>query len=223
VEVAVPRGDGAPGPDAPGLDAAFLPLATRRGVPRARLAQPLVFELRDRTGTPLAGRRVAFRAVNAQADPDTATTDSAGRAAVQVTLGTRTGLAVVTAAVDSLERADTLQVEPGTAVELVLERDGARVDGGRILVAQGVPFALVLRARDRYGNETSTASLTERLQEMRSAYNARAERLLTLLAVRPEERATVLTFRPQRPGSTELAIDVGLAVRVAVEVVSAGR
>lgn len=223
VEVGLADAGGAPGPAAPAVEAAFLPLGPRGGVPRARLPQPLVFEVRDSAGTPLAGRRVGFRAVNAQTDPDSVTTDSAGRAAVQVTLGTRAGLAVVTAAVDSLERADTLQVEPGTAVELVLERDGARVDGGRILVEEGVPFALTLRARDRYGNETSTASLTERLQEARSAYNARAMRLLTLLAVRPEGRAAVLTFRPQRAGSTELAIEVGLVARVAVEVVPAGR
>src|SRR2546427_11976703 len=56
-------------------------------------------------------------------------TDSSGQVAVEVRLGMKAGHAYVTALVDSLRRQDTLEVEPGVAFELVLEREDQRVDG----------------------------------------------------------------------------------------------
>src|SRR5438046_8809855 len=95
----------------------------------------------------MPGRVVVFRSRTAQFPRDSAVTDSAGRARVEVTLGSQAGVAVVTASFDSVQTAETLHVDPGPAVELILERDGARVDGGRIIVERDVPFALTLKAR----------------------------------------------------------------------------
>ena len=207
----------------PELAPRFVAGTLRRGLPRTHLGDAPIVEVRNRSGAPLAGKTVTFQATNAQVDPTSAVTDSAGQVRVEVTLGTKAGMALVTAVVDSVRAQDTLQVVPGAAVELVLERDGQRVDGGRILVELGVPFGLTLRARDGYGNMTSTASLTGRLQELRSSYNTRPERKLDLLAVQPEDQATVLMFKPMRLGSTDLMIAVGLTTTVSVEVVPPSR
>ncbi len=207
----------------PELAPRFVAGTLRRGLPRTHLGDAPILEVRNRAGAPLAGKTVTFQATNAQIDPTSGVTDSAGQVRVEVTLGTKAGMALVTAVVDSVRAQDTLQVVPGAAVELVLERDGQRVDGGRILVELGVPFGLTLRARDGYGNMTSTASLTGRLQELRSSYNTRPERKLDLLAVQPEDQATVLMFKPMRLGSTDLMIAVGLTTTVSVEVVPPSR
>ncbi len=226
VVIATPPPPSPPRPEpAPpsGLEAGFVRGAVRSGSVRTRLADALTFAVRGRAGNPVQGRVVRFQGVNAQVEPDSAVTNSAGQVQLQVVLGSKAGIAVVAAVVDSLRTEDTLDVQPGAAFELSLERDGQRVDGGRILVELGVPFALRLRARDRYGNLTSTASLTGRLQELRSAYNSRADRRLELLAVQPEDLAAVLTFKPVQLGSTDVQITVGLTTAVAVEVVAASR
>src|SRR6266704_3639965 len=206
-------------PAVPLLDAGFVSGAVQRGLPRTRLADALTFQVRTPSGAPLPGKPVTFQAVNAELDKDSASTDSSGQVAVQVRLGMKAGHAFVTALVDSLRRQDTLEVEPGVAFELVLEREDQRVDGGRILVDFGVPFSLTLRARDRYGNATPTATLTARLGELRETYNSRSERLLDLIAIQPQGTAIVLTFKPIRLGSTDLMIDVGLTTSVSMEVI----
>ncbi|PYO84604.1 MAG: hypothetical protein DMD65_02650 [Gemmatimonadetes bacterium] len=206
-------------PSRPLLDAGFVSGAVQRGLPRTRLADALTFQVRTPSGAPLPGKPVTFQAVNAELDKDSALTDSSGQVAVEVRLGMKAGHAFVTALVDSLRRQDTLEVEPGVAFELVLEREDQRVDGGRILVDFGVPFSLTLRARDRYGNATPTATLTARLGELRETYNSRSERLLDLIAIQPQGTAIVLTFKPIRLGSTDLMIDVGLTTSVSMEVI----
>ena len=206
-------------PAVPLLDAGFVSGAVQRGLPRTRLADALTFQVRTPSGAPLPGKPVTFQAVNAELDKDSALTDSSGQVAVEVRLGMKAGHAFVTALVDSLRRQDTLEVEPGVAFELVLEREDQRVDGGRILVDLGVPFSLTLRARDRYGNATPTATLTARLGELRETYNSRSERLLDLIAIQPQGTAIVLTFKPIRLGSTDLMIDVGLTTSVSMEVI----
>jgi len=203
----------------PLLDAGFVSGAVQRGLPRTRLADALTFQVRTPSGAPLPGKSVTFQAMNAELDKDSALTDSSGQVAVEVRLGMKAGHAFVTALVDSLRRQDTLEVEPGVAFELVLEREDQRVDGGRILVDFGVPFSLTLRARDRYGNATPTATLTARLGELRETYNSRSERLLDLIAIQPQGTAIVLTFKPIRLGSTDLMIDVGLTTSVSMEVI----
>lgn len=192
---------------------------TRGGVARTQLGEPLVFEARTTAGQPLAGRVVRFRARNAQLARDSAVTDSAGQVRMDVTLGTLVGPAVVTASLDSVQRADTLHVYAGPPVELVLERDGTRVDGGRIIVELGVPFALTVKARDGYGNIVPTAALSRALQDLVARFNARRQ-LLTALGVESDSLSASLRFQPIALGSTDLTIAVGLSASVSVEVVT---
>src|SRR5690242_4323803 len=106
----------------------------QRGIARTRLNDPLVFQVRNSLGRPLAGKTVAFRAINADVSADSVVTDSAGFARVEVTLGKQAGPALVTASVDSMQKQASLSVEPAAPVGVVIERDGMRVDGSTMAV-----------------------------------------------------------------------------------------
>src|SRR5205823_12408398 len=122
-------------------------------------------------------------------------TASTGRARVDVTLGSQAGLALVTASLDSVQAAETLHVAPGRAVELILERDGARVDGGRIIVERDVPFALTLKARDGYGNLIPTVSLARTLQDVLRQYSVRSQ-LLRFVGGQSDSLTAAIRFKP---------------------------
>jgi hypothetical protein len=190
----------------------------QRGVARTLLSEPLVFQAHSVSGRPLPGRVVVFRVRNAQITRDSVVTDSTGRARVDVTLGSQAGLALVTASLDSVQAAETLRVDPGPAVELILERDGARVDGGRIIVERDVPFALTLKARDGYGNLIPTTSLSRMLQDVLRQYNVRSQ-LLRFVGVESDSLTAVIKFKPVVIGTTDLTISAGLTATVSVEVV----
>jgi hypothetical protein len=193
----------------------------QRGMARTRLSEPLVFQAYSVSGRPLPGRVVRLRARNAQVS-DSAVTDSTGRAPIAVMLGAQAGSAVVTASLDSVEVAETLSVHPGPAVELMLERDGMRVDGRRILVELDVPFVLTLKARDGYGNLLPTASLVRRLQDVLRQYDARRQ-LVEFVGVTTDSLTAALTFKPIALGTTALTIAAGLTATVSVDVVRPSR
>lgn len=195
---------------------------TLRGKVRTSLDEALVFEAWTRLGLPAVGRQVSFHAVNAAVSPTTATTDTAGRAFVGVTLGERVGQAIVVATIDSVEKHVTLQVEPGLPVELVLRRDGVAVDSGPITVALGETLRIRLRGRDAYGNWANVATLARPLREQRDDIS-RKLRLLRLDAVADEGPSVLLTFVAVRTGSAELAVGYGIAASVRVEVVRDSR
>ncbi len=73
------------------------------GAPAAVLPESLVVQLNDESGQPLPGAAVHFAADagSGTVGPDSATTDAAGRAAVQWTLGPDTGAQFATASVES--------------------------------------------------------------------------------------------------------------------------
>jgi len=75
----------------------------QQGLPGETLADPLVVSLQDIAGRPVAGAPVRFQFTDdlpsASLTPDTATTDSTGRAAARVRLGRRTGVQAVDATV----------------------------------------------------------------------------------------------------------------------------
>jgi hypothetical protein len=190
----------------------------QRGVARTLLSEPVVFQAHSASGRPLPGRVVVFRVRNAQITRDSVVTDSAGHARIDVTLGSQAGLAVVTASLDSVQAAETLRVDPGPAVELILERDGARVDGGRIIVERDVPFALTLKARDGYGNLIPTTSLSRTLQDVLRQYNVRSQ-LLRFVGVQSDSLTAAIKFKPVAIGTTDLTISAGLTATVSVEVV----
>src|SRR5713101_3599700 len=61
------------------------------GVVGSTLAIPLVVQVQDGAGSPVAGIAVAFTAINAMVDPASVNTDSLGRAATRATLGSTVG------------------------------------------------------------------------------------------------------------------------------------
>jgi hypothetical protein len=183
-------------------ETAFLPGPTR-GEVGSGLSAPLVFQARTKLGQPAVGRPVAFRAVNASVVPTTTTTDAAGQARVDVTLGDRIGPAVIVATIDSLEKQVTLQAAPGPAADLVLEYKGTRVDGTWLVVGLDTTFTVRLRARDARGNATSVASLAPMLRQ--TLLRARFQ-VARLLSVQEEPTAVVLTFKAVQAGQATVKL-----------------
>ncbi|HUL48590.1 MAG TPA: Ig-like domain-containing protein [Gemmatimonadales bacterium] len=184
------------------------------GIVRKRLSEPLVFEVRSMTGRPLSGRLVAFRGDNADVTPDSALTDSAGRARVTVTLGMLAGTASVTGIVDSVRKSVSLRVEPSADAVVMIEQNGIRVDGGNIVVPVDTPFALRVSARDAYGNPLTLGSLVRGLEQMRQQFNV-DPRLLRIVRVDSSATAATLTFFPAGIGKATLKIaDASVSVAV---------
>src|SRR5256885_6074888 len=141
-----------------GLNTGFVQPTAQRGIVASSLS--LAFKARTLQGAPANGRVVHFRAVNARVVPESAILDTAGQARVNVVLGTRAGDAAIFGNIDSLEKVLTLRVDPGPIDSLILERNGATVNGSTILVPVAAPFVLRLRARDFYGrSEEHTSEL----------------------------------------------------------------
>ncbi len=186
----------------------FLPVAITSGTIRSGLVEPVVFEARTRLGYPAVGRVVLFRGINADVAPATATTDSAGRLRVQVTLGAQLGPAVVVATIDSLERRLVLQVKPGPAVELAWEHKGFRVDGRRLVVALDSTFVLRLRALDANGDATPVPHLAAMLWANRAQFDAKLQ-VIRLLSVQDEPSAVALTFKSIGIGRADLDLNLG--------------
>ena len=196
---------------------AFLPLATAGGTAGNGLGEPVVFEARNRLGHPAAARAVSFRAVNAVVTPTTATTDSTGRVRVDVTLGEQVGLAVIVATIDSLEKRTMLQVQPGLAVDLVVEHNGFRVNGRWVVVARDTTFVIRLRALDAYGNTTGLAGLARMLRE--TPIDARIP-IVRVVSIQEEPAAVALTLRAIRPGRANITLRTAeVTASVLVEVV----
>jgi hypothetical protein len=200
-----------------GASTGFVSGFAQSGVARTQLAEPLVFRAVSRSGKPLAGRLVWFRAHNADIVPDSATTDSNGVAELRVTLGTRAGTAIVTASVDSVSTPARFRVAPAGASDLVVERDGVRVDGGRTLVTQDTTFVLRISAEDVYGNVAPIGSVARALADMQRRFNAQS-RLLRMLRVQADSSQATVTFRPVALGTATWTL---AGATVAVEVVRA--
>ncbi|HYS21854.1 MAG TPA: Ig-like domain-containing protein [Gemmatimonadales bacterium] len=194
----------------------------QRGIAGWGLPEPLVFQARAPSGRPLPGRVVVFQARNAQIVPDSAVTDSTGQARLEVTLGSGAGSAVVTATVESVQWPESLQVLSAAPAELVLERDGVRVDHERIVVEFGTPFALALKVRDEYGNLVPAAALSHALQSVAGEFNTRWQ-LVKLLGIQSDSLTTMFRFQPLALGITDLTLNLGLKTSVSIEVVRSGR
>jgi len=195
----------------------FLPLETSSGTAGNGLGEPVVFEARTRLGHPAVGRVVTFRSVNASVTPTTATTDSTGRVRIEVTLGDRVGLAVIVATIDSLEKRAMLQIQPGLAVELVLEHKGFRVNGRWVVVALDSTFVIRFRAMDAYGNITGLAGLARMLRE--TPFDARIP-IVHVVSIQEEPASVALTLRAIRAGRATIKLRmVDITALVDVEVV----
>jgi hypothetical protein len=192
----------------------FVAGAGQHGIARTRLNDPVVFQIRNSLGRPIAGKMVAFRAVNADVSPDSVVTDSAGLARVDVTLGKQAGPALVTATVDSTQKQVSLSVDPAAPVSVVIERDGMRVDGSTMAVPANAAFVIRVSAQDAYGNAAGAADLARMIQKMRNRYNLQSQ-LLKMVSVESDGSAALVTFKPVGVGQADLSI-AGATVSVNV-------
>ena len=199
-----------------GLNTGFVQPTAQRGIVASSLS--LAFKARTLQGAPANGRVIHFRAVNARVVPESAILDTAGQARVNVVLGTRAGDAGVFGNIDSLEKVLTLRVDPGPIDSLILERNGATVNGSTILVPVAVPFVLRLRARDFYGNETSIDPLGQMLRAGRTRYAARPQDL-QIVNLESADSVVVVTLKAQHVGTYNFTIGSGIRAFVRVEAV----
>jgi len=141
-----------------GVRSGFVLGVGQHGAAGAHPPLPLIFELRDTAGLPVAGHRVALSVTNGRVGAPLVVTDSSGRVHVDVTLGPRVGPVAVTAQAGAIERQATLYADPGPVAKLTLRCGEARVDGRMSLAPDG---AAVLRvtAQDAFGNEATVTGL----------------------------------------------------------------
>jgi len=145
-------------PPLSGVRSGFVLGVGQHGAAGAHPPLPLMFELRDTAGLPVAGREVALSVTNGRVGAPLVVTDSSGRVHVDVTLGPRVGPVEVTAQAGAIERQATLYADPGPAAKLTLRCGEARLDG-RMSLAPGGAAVLRVTAQDGFGNEATVTGL----------------------------------------------------------------
>ena len=185
------------------------------GTVGATLGEPLVLEVRDTAGAPVAGQPVTFAATGeGTVQPGAVETDRWGAVQVQVTLGGHAGPVGISATVGTFTRTATVHADPGPASRLVVERDGAPVGGGVVAVRSRDTLVLRVVARDAYGNEAALGDFTATTSGSAIALRS---------AAATGSRAAV-TLESQRTGRGELQISAsGLQARVALDVMPPAR
>jgi hypothetical protein len=164
---------------------------------------------------------VMFRAVNATLTPSTVFTDSLGRARVEVTLGERVGPATIWATVDSIEKRVSVQVEPGPAVELVLEHNGFRVNGRWVGVGLDTTFVVRLRMLDAFGNTTDLPGLARML---RATPIDKQVPIVRVVSIEEEPTAVALTLKAIQTGRASVKLRTAdISAAFLVEVVDVRR
>ncbi|HEV8398786.1 MAG TPA: Ig-like domain-containing protein [Gemmatimonadales bacterium] len=212
IVIGMPLGDG---------ETDFLPIKIASGSAGNGLGEPVVFQARTRLGRPAVGRTVMFRAVNATLMPSTVVTDSLGRARVEVTLGERVGPATLWATVDSVEKHVNLQVDPGPAVELVLEHNGFRVNGRWVGVGLDTVFVVRFRMLDAFGNSTDVAGLARMLRA--TPINKQIP-IVRVVSVEEEPTAVALTLKAIQTGRASVKLRTAdISAAFLVEVVDVRR
>ena len=182
--------------------------AGQHGAPRAALAQPLLLEVRDETGKPIAGEAVTFAITSGSVTPRVAASDSAGVIPVRVTLGERAGPVVITANVGSFIRTTTVYADPGPPHELVVERGDAPVVGG-VSIRSRDTVVLRVVALDAYGNRTT-------LENFSATTSGRA---VALRSAEARDSIGIMKLEPRRNGAGTIDVSAsGLRVRAAVDV-----
>ncbi|HUF35812.1 MAG TPA: Ig-like domain-containing protein [Gemmatimonadales bacterium] len=126
------------------------------------LPQPLIFEVTDGTGRPVAAATVVVELPGAEVSPDTTATDDNGRAAIGVVLGAEVGTADGSARV--LVPEGRTPVETGFSVSAVAaSANGLRVVSGAdqtALAGEVLPDPLVVEVTDAFGNPIEGVTIT---------------------------------------------------------------
>ncbi len=162
-------------------------------------AQPLVYEVRDGTGAPLAGVGVRFAVTNGQVVGTASNlTDSSGRARVRVQFGERAGVpTVVTGTIGDVVREAKLAPVAGTATQLVVLSGGNTLFGEMVLLG-GRPTELRVFGRDKFGNVAPVAGLRA---------SSGDERIVRVTEVTSDSGGGSVTLTAGRGGSTGVVIE----------------
>lgn len=123
----------------------------QRGVVGRRAAVPLIFEVRDSTGAPIAGVPVALAVANGRLLTSPDRTDSVGAVRVDLEFGPRAAATSVTATIGSLVRQATLYPAAGPAARLLVLR-GRDTVSRRLELDPDAPTNLLVVPADAFGN-----------------------------------------------------------------------
>jgi len=200
----------APAPEPSPEKTGFVEGVGQRGVVGLPAANPLVFEVRDADGKPLAKARVTFTADNAQLRAEAQTTDTAGHVRVDVTFGPKAGKTVVRAAVGQIFRSATLYPTAAAAAKLELHL-GAAVVGDTLLLAPDTTVTVRVQATDEFGNMVALLGLQPLSGD---------EGIVRVEHVGGDSAAGLLTLKARGQGNTQLALQ-GSGVLANVTVVVA--
>ncbi|HVH31698.1 MAG TPA: Ig-like domain-containing protein, partial [bacterium] len=181
----------------------------QRGVVGTTLPDPLVFEVRDSAGRPIAGAQVAFTTVNGSVTPLSAESDATGTVWVRVTLGERAGPVAVTARVGALTKMAAVRADPGPVHELVVERNGMPVTDS-LFVRSRDSVVLRVVARDAHGNGTV-------LKDFTATASGGA---VALRSTATQDSQALVTLEPRRNGTGELQLSASeITTRIPVKAV----
>ena len=161
-----------------------------------RLPRALVFEARDSGGASLVGQAVAFTGINARIDPESLRTDGEGRARVGVTLGERTGSAIVLAVAGDVEKQAAFRVSVGPVTQLVVGCGAAELSG-RVVLRPDTIAVLRVSARDAYGNGARLAGLRAAVADAR---------ILRVQRIAEDSVSGSVALKPDQAGTTSLAV-----------------
>ena len=161
-----------------------------------RVPRALVFEARDSAGAPLVGLAVAFTGINARIAPESVRTDAVGQARVGVTLGERTGSAIVLAVAGDVEKQAAFRVSAGAVTQLVVGCGAADL-AGRVVLRPDTVAVLRVSARDAYGNAGRVAGLRAAVADAR---------ILRVQQTAEDSVSGTIALKPDQAGTTSLAV-----------------
>jgi hypothetical protein len=198
--------DTAPAPPPPPVEPVRVPAAGRTGFvlgsgQRGRVGEPatlpVVFEVRDSSGTALPGVAVSLSIVNGRLVGPQPETDSLGQVRAQVVFGERAGVAtVVTGTAGALVREATLYPVAGTPAKLVVLFDGNAL-ASQIVVPAGGTAELRISCRDSYDNALPLVGLRATVGD---------DRVVQVTGVAVDSLGGVVTVQAGRGGATNLVI-----------------
>jgi len=160
------------------------------------LAEPLVLEVRDTAGVPVAGQAVALRAENASLSGESVVTDSAGRARIRVVVGPRRAPVLVAARIGEIEKQVRFEPRAGAAARLVVRCAGNTLER-RIDLAPDTVVTLEVTALDGFGNAVAVSRVRAAVGD---------QRVLRVRAAAADSAGGRVVLEPRRPGATAFAV-----------------
>lgn len=163
---------------------------------------PVVFEVRDSAGAPMAGITVALAVTNGRfgesGGAEEMRTDSLGQVRARVIFGERAGVpTVVSGTVGAIRREATLAPEAAPPSRLVVLADGNALTG-QVVVLAVRPAVLRVYARDRFGNPVPLVGLRATVGD---------DHVVRVTDVTPDSAGGSITIAAVGGGSTNLVVE----------------